>query len=168
MTRWAETRTVGWWPTQRFGFAVCFPWRESPLRCATVSVVVSRCGLPRFLQGSAALMVDLAPLPGGAFRVSVPVRRATDDASAALSGGLAANALSPFSPKWRATGVRSASPHDGPDLAPLPGGAFSCGLHVRKSTRIFWETERCLASCWLQEPVWDCPGERTLARMLAA
>jgi len=47
---------------------------------------------------------------GGAFRVSVPVRRATDDASAALSGGLAANALSPFSPKWRAAGVRSARP----------------------------------------------------------
>ena len=51
--------------------------------------------------------------------MSVPLRRAPDVASAALSGGLAA--MSPFSPKWRATGVRSASPHDGPDLAPLPG-----------------------------------------------
>jgi hypothetical protein len=34
----------------------------SPPRAATVSVVVSRCGLPCVLQGSAAHMADLAPL----------------------------------------------------------------------------------------------------------
>jgi len=60
--------------------------------------------------------------------VSVPVRRATDDASAALSGGLAANALSPFSPKWRARGVRSASPLDGLDRPRSPAGLF-CEIH---------------------------------------
>src|SRR4029077_13966693 len=46
-----------------------------------------------------------APLRRGYFVRASPSRRATDDTSAALSGGFAANALSPFSPKWRATGV---------------------------------------------------------------
>jgi hypothetical protein len=91
-------------------------------------------------------MVDLAPLRRGFFHAGVPARRATDDASAALSGGLAANALSPFSPKWRATGVRSASPYDGPDLAPLPGGAISVRVACTEIHKNFWETELCLAN----------------------
>ena len=40
----------------------------TPARCATVSVVVFRCGLP-FLSFSAALMAT-EPRFGGAFRVS--------------------------------------------------------------------------------------------------
>jgi hypothetical protein len=79
-------------------------------------------------------------------RLVFSARRATDDASAALSGGLAANALSPFSPKWRATGVRSASPYDGPDLAPLPGGAISVRVACTEIHKNFWETELCLAN----------------------
>ena len=43
-----------------------------PARCATVSVVVSRCGLPSFLFFSAALMVDLAPLRRGFFMRASP------------------------------------------------------------------------------------------------
>ena len=41
-------------------------------RCATVSVVVSRCGLLSFLFFSAALMVDLAPLRRGFFMRASP------------------------------------------------------------------------------------------------
>jgi hypothetical protein len=58
------------------GVAIGARLTECWLCCATVSVVSSRCG-PRFLLlFSAALMVDLAPLPGGAFSAprAVPTR----------------------------------------------------------------------------------------------
>ena len=86
---------------------------------------------PRFDSEVLAVLVDpgaeagraeLSPASAGLFSVSVSSRRATDDAFAALSDGLAANALSPFAPKWRATGVRSASLSSGKrtNFSPAP------------------------------------------------
>ena len=43
-------------------------------------------------------------------RVGWDFRHSNQKRGSAFSRWLAANALSPFSPKWRATGVRSASP----------------------------------------------------------
>ena len=56
---------------------VCFPLCEFPVCCATVSVVVSRCGLAFLPPFSAAHMADLAPLLAGLFLWPAVVSAAT-------------------------------------------------------------------------------------------
>ena len=100
---------------------VCFPLCEFPVCCATVSVVVSRCGLAFLPPFSAAHMADLAPLLAGLFLWPAVVSAATiNQRSGWALGWWACCVLE--GPERALYGKTQRRTHQAP--LPLCGGAF--------------------------------------------